>query len=44
MKMIMTVFMIRMIVSWIDNKIKVNKNATDADIMNTEHPAEFRIR
>jgi hypothetical protein len=42
MKMIMTVLMIRMIVSWIDNKIKANKNATDT--MKTEHPAEFRIR
>lgn len=44
MKMIMTVFMIRMIVSWIDNKIKANKNATDADAMKAEHPAAFRIR
>ena len=44
MKMIMIVFMIRMIVSWIDHKTKANKNATDTDSMNTAHPAEFRIR
>ena len=42
MKMIMTVFMIRMFVAWID-KMKANKN-TEADALNAQHPAEFRIR
>ena len=44
MKMIMTVFMIRMIIAWIDNKMKANKNTTETDAVNGQHPAEFRIR
>lgn len=44
MKMIMAVFMIRLITSWIDNKTKENKDAIDPDPLKTQHPAEFRIR
>lgn len=45
MKLMIVVFMIRFLMTFIDNKSKKNKtNELDANDSNARHPAEFRVR